>query len=370
MAEKTIKARSPRRYVYVCEAQISIGNDLDEARLTNISGSGIQFETKNKLSLNAPIELLWTDLELGIISSTMYTTREGYKADEEFPHLYGAQFHKLTAETKEKLVSILQRLRNEQMTLVLGIVPEASPGYLLKVATQPANYLKKLILSTEPLSPVIAKVIDGFMDYEKKSFDSDSDIDQFIRRCCIYTFQCRMIESLASIMASDRASKITYYKIISFLIKSIRQMGRDVEKIRTSIENLYLDDSEKMRLVGNIEESMKRNFYAEQDMFRNVRKYLADDAKDPLYVDTFKMISVEYAKMLEKLTERTLTSVLTKQRSFSPNPYVTQKERLHRTTDGEHIIDDRPPPGYTKKTVILLSLVIVLAAIIVVIFLF
>ena len=62
------KSRSAKRLIYECAGQITIGNEMDEARLTNISASGIQFETPNRIHLNTKVQLLWTDPTLGILN--------------------------------------------------------------------------------------------------------------------------------------------------------------------------------------------------------------------------------------------------------------------------------------------------------------
>lgn len=367
MPNEKIQPRSAKRFPYTCNGQISFGNELGDARLTNLSASGIQFETKIQLSLEAQVKLLWTDETLGMISSTMYIVRELHKPNAEFRYLYGARFYKLERETKDKLLQILRRLRNEEASQTIEKVQQATPEYLLEIATQPSPFMKDFISGAKKPPSIISQMIAEWVDYEKKSFQLENEVNRIIQNYSISTFQCKILENLAPLLVDHRELKSNYYKIITSVLNLTQQMDQNVSEPHTLVEKMDLNDSDKKNAIKNVAESKKRNRYAKQDMLRKVRKHLAADSEDLDFVEAFEVVVTEYTKMMDTIKQNTLASVLTKQRTLTSNPYISQKDRLNQTTAIEYILDQDPPPSYIKKTVILLLLAIALAGIIIII---
>lgn len=339
-----------------------MGNEIDEAHLTNISASGIQFETQLQLQLNIQIRLLWNDEELGILSATLFLVREVVKPErKQFKHIYGAQYHNLQAEQKEKLIQLLKKLKIKEQQETLDKIQEASPEYLLEVASNGLIFLKKFLSGEQVKLPALVKALEHLADYEKIAFYSNNEIDNLIQRFSAHTFQCHVFTSLVPIIVKRIELKKTYLQSVTTLIDMMKNIEKESEQIVGRIRSFQGLDHSQDGSLQCIDESKNRLFYAKQDLLQIVYEtFESRDGNVPEFETSLKVITAEYENSLE----------ITKSSVFDLSSWgIIKKGKLPKVLVDEMIIDNRPIPGSFTVTnatfiVIFIGLVAIIAIII------
>ena len=353
------KPRSSRRYAYSCQAQATVGNELDEAKITNISASGIQFETQNPIRLKAQIKLLWNDPTFGIMSANMYVVREVVDAERaEFKYIYGAQYAKLDQELKNRLIQLLKTQHEKEAQDALEKIQEASPEYLLDVANQAEKYLLQFLTKEQATLPAVLKAINSLAEYEMKSFLKSNDYSNLIQKFSALTFQYHLLIYLVAVVLERQDDQRKYLQIVAGAVKKFGEIENQVDIVSAKIKKLEGPDKQKEGLVGRIFESMNRSFYAKQDLIQIVREAFDSEALVTEYSDSLQSITEEYEHSLE----------ISKRSFFDISGWDAMK-KIYRLNDYEVIIDNRPPPG-TIMISNFTSIVVVITWIAIVILLF
>ncbi len=329
------KSRSAKRLIYECAGQITIGNEMDEARLTNISASGIQFETPNRIHLNTKVQLLWTDPTLGILNPNLFVVRELHKPERErFQYIYGAQYHNLPSELKTNLINLLKRLREKEQKEALEKIQDASPKYLLEVVGEGLSFVTKFLNDSASLLPILAKAFESMAEYERNAYELDNDIAKLIQKISAQAFQCKVLTSMVPIIYNYQDFKARYFMTVTAILQKIRE----TENVRVLdvFQNFPGSDQQRKALLRRVEESKNRLFYAKQDLLQAVLEtFESIDGKNPDHKATLKVITSELEETLEVTNGSGFNFVLWK----------TVKGGGGSTEHTDVIIDNRPPPG-------------------------
>lgn len=360
MTDKRKPPRSARRYFYECLGQLSLGNELDDTRLTNISASGIQFETANRIQLNVQINLLWNDPALGMLSSSMFVVREVHRPErEKYQFIYGAQYHNLDPDIKTKLVLVLKRLKDQETLEALEKVQEASPDHVLEVAKNGRKYLKKLLSGEETLLPAFAKALEHLADYEKKSFQKNDEISGTIQDLCTQTFQCEVLSSIIPIISKHPELKLKYFHTVTSVVQKIRETMDNNKDLIHEMEKLEESDPSD-KLIEAVQESKNRIFYSQQKLLQLVYdSFHSVDGKNPELQASLKIITSEYEHTLE----------VTNSSGFDLATWgIMKKEDLPKVMGEEVIVDNRPIPGQTSSTITQTLLFIALTGVLILLF--
>jgi len=351
------KPRSAKRFIYEQTAQLSSGNELSEARVTNISASGIQFEVHEQIKLKSKIKLLWKDPNLGILSPTMIVVRDMIKPERsEFKYIYGAQYHNLESELKDKLVQLLKRLNAMESAATLEKIQETSLEYLLQTTEDGFNFLRQFLIEAQTRLPAVVKSVEALAEYERNSFQFDHGVAQYIQKISSLTFQCKLLTFLAPLLAETPNLKSRYFKNVT----SVAEQTKQAENFRVLqlFEKFIGSDHQKKDLLRKVEESKNRMFYAKQDLVQIVYElYESIDGQNPEHQASLKVITSEFEKTLE----------VTGSRGFDLSNWKnTKKNMLPKILVDEVIIDNRPVPGSLSSAtlfIIFVTATLVLAAI-------
>lgn len=367
MISEADSSRTLKRYPYIRDALLSLGNENHNVRIINISASGLNFEANVLLQLEAEIKLAWNDPTFGTITPTMYVVRRMERPKGEFQYMFGAQFFNLDPLAKEKLVKALRDLRSQENADALQKTNEATPQYLLEVVEHISKYIEGWISGSITPPQIISTILGTIAEHEKKSFRVDGVVNRSFQNLVKNVVQCKIIENLTPAIVNNQDLKSHYYKNVDNLLKIIDETNQGIPKTRVAVNQTFLLDTERNIVMHNLEETVKRAYYAKHDMLQKIFKYLGSDTDNLQYFESFPAITVEYEKMRNTSKPKPLSTVLTKQISIGPNPYVAKRNNLQPSTSIEYIIDDRTPPTYIKKMFILLSLTLALAGIILII---
>lgn len=348
------KPRSAKRFTYKAIGQVTLGNEMDEAQLTNISASGIQFETHNSIRLNTKVQLLWKDNDLGMLGPNMFVIREIHRPErEQFRYIYGAQYHNLDSDLKEKLIQLLKKLKKMEILDALDKAQDASPEYLLQTIESGLDFLKKYLQDPQVQFPVLAKAGESLAEYEKNAFQLNNEIAAHIQKYSCQTFQCRALTYLAPIILKFPDFKSRYLKTITSVLKN----NRETENVRILLlfQNFQGLDQQKKELLKRIEESKNRTFYAKQDLLQIVYETFEVSNNQPLEQnESLKVITSEYEETLE----------VTNRSGFDLSNWVSVKKNTPpKILVDEFIIDNRPPPdssSMSNSILILISLSLIL----------
>lgn len=353
--------RSARRYTYECIGQLTLGNELDDARLTNISASGIQFELENRIKLNEQVNILWNDPTLGMLSLSMFVVREVHRPERgKFQYIYGAQYHNLDSEIKSKLILLLKRLREQEAADALEKIQEASPDRLLEVARNAHKHLKKLLLGEETLLPALGKALEHLADYEKKSFNIHDEHASVIQDLSTQTFQCEVLSSLVPIVVKHPELKLKYFEAVTLVVRAIRKTTEHHKTQSDKLAKLDVPVNQDENQSKQVSESNNRIFYSQQKLLQLVYDtFERTDGKNPEFQPSLKIITAEYEHTLE----------VTNSSGFDLSSWdIVKKENLPKVLEDEIIIDNRPRPRPTSSTLTQSLIFIALTAILILLF--
>lgn len=344
------KSRSAKRLSYECAGQITIGNEMDEARLTNISASGIQFETPNRIVLNTKVQLLWTDPTLGILNPHLFVVRELHKPERErFKYIYGAQYHNLPSELKTNLIKLLRRLRDNEQRETLEKIQDASPKYLLEVVGEGLSFVTKFLNESAALLPILAKAFESMAEYERNAFELDNDIAKLIQKISAQTFQCKVLTSMVPIIYNYQDFKANYFMTVTAILQKIRETEN--ARVLGVFQNFPGSDQQRKALLRRVEESKNRLFYAKQDLLQAVLEtFESIDGKNPDHKVTLKVITSELEETLE----------VTNSSGFNFFLWKTVKGGGGSKERTDVIIDNRPPPGSLMSNPVLVLVFLIL----------
>jgi hypothetical protein len=340
MLQANKKPRSAKRFKFSQTAQFSQGNELGEAQITNISASGIQFETQFPIKLNSKIKLLWTDEKNGIIGPTMFVVREIRKPEQKvFQYVYGAQYHQLEEDLKPKLIDLLRTLREKESQEAFEKMQEASPEYLMDIVEQGTLFLKVSLHEKAPPLPALLKAMEFLAIYEKKSFETDTETTKTIQRFATATFQCRVLAFLAPIIQRQPDLRKRYLGCVTNVITFIRETDKN-----------FLPTAIKAVANKLISESQNRTFYAKQELLQIACETFETYNPSEDIQNELKVITSEYEESLE----------ITKGSSFDSEAQDSiKKDLLRKASQDEIIIDNRPRPSPERDSYLILALLLI-----------
>ncbi|MCB0272152.1 MAG: PilZ domain-containing protein [Bdellovibrionales bacterium] len=286
------KKRAATRYPYVADAQCIKEDQVLSCQLQDISTSGIQIVSPTLLGEEQQISLVWEDAEEGEIEGVFYVMRKFQKEDKENRHFYGLRYYQLDAFCKQKVLNVLNKLKNVQKKESEKISLES----IYEVVDQGQRYIVQNLSNLKEVHPFFAKPLEDLSSYEKEVFEGEVDpYKEVIQSFVTAHFQCVLLKNVVP-FALKKPKRIP--SLLSRAVKVLKTIEETESKEEAIFD--YIKDFENaadLRMQYN--ESTNRVFYSKQGMMGKIVKSVESVQLLPELQEYLNIISKRYDHTIE-----------------------------------------------------------------------
>lgn len=283
--------RAASRYPYSVQAQSVHEGTVVPCQLMDISTSGIQIATDQKMDINTEISLMWEDSELGEVEGHFYVIRQFQNEQGKALH-YGLRYYQLDADSKQKVLSILNRLKNVKTKEVEKI----SLNSIYEVMDQGKPFFIKTIKDPSSVHLFFSDPIKNFKPYEKEVFLGESNpFKDVIAEYVVCAFYCTLLKNVVgfSLKKPKRIPDLLNRAIK--LLQTIEELSPKEDAAFAYIQKL--PNVDELRVQYN--ESTNRVFYASQAMMEKIIKGLENFPLLPELKSKLEVIAKQYDHTIE-----------------------------------------------------------------------
>jgi|GEM_PF-5564151 len=261
------KTRAATRYPYLVDATCSLIDSEDQfnINLQNISSSGVQIKTDQKLEEGEKVQVLWHDLVQGKVKGLFYITRAVNQDQDDGYQYYGLRYYKLSDKYKKNVLLILNGLKNQdkQDSTNLGVQDAFDMVRNAKV------HILKHLNNKQTDIPLMTNKINLFKPYEKQAFLNEVSLfDNVIVSYAVSHFQCLVLGDLVHQAQSDQAFASDFLEVVNTYVEETEKVEAKEESVFAYLKKTK--DDGQLRLRYN--ESSNRLFYAKQGLFDKIIK--------------------------------------------------------------------------------------------------
>jgi hypothetical protein len=292
------KKRASKRYSYQRAGKTEVAGEACEAKILNISTTGLQFSSKIRIETKNPICIKWSDSKFGIFDPTFLIVREIYQPEsKEFCYIYGAQYCGLSDEIKKKLLELLKSFKEEASNEISAGDEKITPKYLFNVIEQGAPFLKQQIVQ-KISSNYFRSLLADVPDYEKKSFETENENSTWIQKLATHHFHCNILISLIPVVVDSIDQISPLLNAADREMNNITQTENEVEKQLKKISENQLEDEAKMTLQKRFNESSNRLFYSKQSLLQKISQTFSDHVFDVSQKKVYEKLNQTYEAMV------------------------------------------------------------------------
>lgn len=295
------KKRAAKRYPYEHQARCEIdANNVIDIQTLNISTSGIQFASKTKIETKEPIRVVWLDDEFGPFDPTFLIAREIHKPENtDHPYLYGSQYYNLVPETKDRLLTLLRKFKEQDKKEAQVQVEKITPRYVLDVIDQGDDFLKR-VFRGEKVPSYFDNLVNEIKEYEKLAFSMDDPVSLSLQKITTHNFHFNLLGMLTTFMVEKSEIQSTFFYKIQIELQKVAVSENEIEKVSQKIFEEAGRESDKKEIQKKINESNNRLFYTKQGLLQSVVETFSNiDPESMEFKDTFGKIKEEYERILE-----------------------------------------------------------------------
>ena len=291
MTEQKTK-RAATRYPYVADAQCVKDDKVFSCKLQDISTSGIQIVIDQVFEQDQQISLMWEDPNEGEIEGVFYIMRKFEKTDSHGKHYYGVRYYQLDQIAKQRVLNVLNTLKNVQKKESEKISLDA----IYECVDQGSAYIKENISNLANLHPFFSKPLEALQPYEKEAFEGESDpykdvIIDFVTN----HFHCVILKNVVP-FALKKTTRIP--GLLSRVVR-VLELTEENEKKEEAIFEYVKDLDNSMEMKMHYNESTNRVFYGKQAMMEKVVKSLESFELLPELKEQLNYISTRYDHTIE-----------------------------------------------------------------------
>lgn len=298
------KKRATKRYPYACNGHCSVGDVAHELKILNISTSGIQFATRNKIETKQEIQIRWNDSRFGAFHPMFLIAREIHNPDSrEYPFFYGAQYSNLNEEMRDSLFKLLKHFKDQSTQDNKEQVEKITPGYLFSVIDQGVFFLKTALV-TQNAPVYFEELMKKMPDYERTSFSLSDDYAKLIQKLSTYHIHCDILKSLADPLRNQPNLHARYFEKLQDLLQVIGDCAEEAPLESAKIKASQASEELKKKLINQLSESGNRLYYSTQGMLDSVIKQfdsIVTDASE--FKEIYRQIKLAYIQKKSQQTE-------------------------------------------------------------------
>ena len=262
----------------------------------NISATGLQFSTDEKIDLEIPVRLVWEDPHHGTIQPTMHITRELQDSTQVDSHnIYGATFAQLEPDVKEKLKSLLDSLHETAVRSSQRQMKSVTIEMLFQALDEGRTFLKKSLINNETLPEAIQMLVDDMADYEKAAFSSEKPESTYLQKLAALNFSFGLLGKMAPKVGGVANLKGPFLQRVVKCLQEWNDINRDLESFRSSLDERNMDPEEKTTILKRINESSSRAFYNRQSLLQLIATSVPVGENESMEVQTsYRLIRAEH----------------------------------------------------------------------------
>lgn len=261
--QSDLPKKAPKRFTYEVTATIEFGGRNLGVQIHDISKSGVQFYSNENIPNNVTIKLIWQDLKVGAMESHLHVVRiVEQPVGTPYHYGYGSKFINLKDEVKRNVNRLIEVTEEHERKVHEKNLSNMPFKTINEVITHGRMFLRD-VLKGNKSSGAIDKIAKDLKEYEKKSFDKNDELSQWIQKIVTQYFHSRILLVVLSSSGTLTGTK----KLITDKIETMNCLIHECQK--------YMDSKmipKNERKESGITESLNRLIYARLELVETFNK--------------------------------------------------------------------------------------------------